>query len=575
MKISKTITLCLFVTLLLGACQTTLMPATPASTNVGPTAEIPAGVTETQFLPTSTPTIVAGADRGWWNDAVFYEIFVRSFKDSNGDGIGDFQGVISELDYLNDGDPNTTTDLGINAIWLMPIFPSPSYHGYDVTDYRAVNPDYGTLDDFKQLLSECHKRGIHVIIDFVINHTSNQHPWFKEAQSPASPYHDYYVWSEPAPKNNNGPWGQNAWYKAPNGQYYYAPFWSGMPDLNYHNPAVTTEIYDITRFWLQDVGVDGFRVDAARYLFEEGVAQQDTKTTIAWFQDWYMYLKSLNPEAFSIGEVWADLQITAKYQQPTKGLESMFMFDLAGDTLGSVFAPNPSRLIKAYQDTLSYYPNADFGVFLTNHDQQRVASYFSDKVSKEKQAAFIYLTGPGIPFIYYGEEIGMTGNKPDEKLRTPMQWSNDPNAGFTTVTPWEPVNKDWAEKTVEKLSAEPDSLLSWYRELVHLREQTPALRSGSYIALISSCRSVYATLRVPEGSAPVLTLLNIGVINQENCTVSLEGSPIPAGTYTVENLWGVSKLSEVTFGAGGSLQQLPLSPLLEGGESFIVQLKNP
>ena len=242
--------------LALAACQTAATPTvTPES------SPIPSEIAAV----TSTPTV---GGTNWWNEAVFYEIFVRSFKDSNGDGIGDFQGIIQQLDYLNDGDPNTTDDLGINAIWLMPIFPSPSYHGYDVTNYQDVNPDYGTLEDFQQLLEECHARGIRVIIDFVINHTSDKHPWFQAALDPASPYHEYYVWSETKPQGL-GPLGQESWFKAPNGKYYYAVFWSGMPDLNYNNPKVTEEIYAATQFWLEE-GVDGFRVDAARYLFEEG-----------------------------------------------------------------------------------------------------------------------------------------------------------------------------------------------------------------------------------------------------------------------------------------------------------------
>jgi len=284
--------------LLLAACQ----PAPTATQTPAPT-ESP---TPAPPAATATPEVAQPEDvSGWWNDVVFYEIFVRSFKDSNGDGIGDFQGIIQQLDYLNDGDPQTTDDLGIGALWLMPINPSPSYHGYDVTDYKAVNPDYGTLDDFKQLLEACHARGIRVIIDFVINHTSTQHPWFKAALAGDPQYKDYYVWSTKDP-GSLGPWGQKPWYRAANGEYYYAVFWDQMPDLNYHNPAVTEAILDASRFWLE-LGVDGFRVDAARYLYEEGVATQDTKGTIQWFQDWRAFYKPLNPEAYTVGEVWTDL----------------------------------------------------------------------------------------------------------------------------------------------------------------------------------------------------------------------------------------------------------------------------
>lgn len=508
------------------------------------------------------------AETPWWQDVVFYEIFVRSFKDSDGDGIGDFQGIISMLDYLNDGDPETDDDLEIGAIWLMPMMPSPSYHGYDVTDYFRVNPEYGTQADFEAFLAACHERGIRVIIDLVVNHTSDQHPWFQTAKTSDAGFHDWYVWSETDP-GTLGPWGQDPWHKAENGKWYYGAFWGGMPDLNYHQPMVTKMMYQISKHWL-DMGVDGFRVDAARYLYEEGVAMQDHKKTIAWFQNWRAFIKPINPEAFTVGEVWADLQVTAKYSQP-KGLDSLFAFDLAEDIKGGVFAPSASRVIAAYQDALKAFPEGDFGSFLSNHDQQRVASYYQEKWGKAKQAAFIYLTGPGIPFIYYGEEIGLTGNKPDENLRTPMQWSTAAEAGFTTGTPWEPINADWPEKNVELQAADPESLFIWYRDLVNLRNDHPALRTGSYQAFISSCRSVYATLRVAD-SEILITMVNIGVPKQEDCTLTLEGSPLQGGEYEVEDLWGISQLDKIQIGEDGQITELPLAPVLQGGETFIIRL---
>ena len=211
----------ILLSLLLAACQPAVQTAEPTVTAEPSAPAAP--------LPTETDELPADEDpMSWWNEVVFYEIFVRSFKDSDGDGIGDFQGIISQLDYLNDGDPSTMDDLGIGGIWLMPIMPSPSYHGYDVTNYQTVNPDYGTLGDFKQLLEECHQRGIHVVIDFVINHTSSEHPWFLSSQEPASGFRNWYVWEGKNP-GRSGPWGQNAWYET-NGYYYYAPFWSEMPD---------------------------------------------------------------------------------------------------------------------------------------------------------------------------------------------------------------------------------------------------------------------------------------------------------------------------------------------------------
>ncbi|MFZ3071277.1 MAG: alpha-amylase family glycosyl hydrolase [Anaerolineaceae bacterium] len=563
--------LMVLVVFLLAACQavpaTTQTPEQPIPTATVPPATLAAASTE--IGAAETPV---GEVSGWWNDVVFYEIFVRSFKDSDGDGIGDFQGIIQQLDYLNDGNPETTDDLGVGAIWLMPIQPSPSYHGYDVTDYTAVNPDYGSMDDFKQLLQEAHKRGMHVIIDFVINHTSIQHPWFISSKDPNSEYSDWYVWSKTDP-GTSGPWGQDPWHRSDNGQFYYGVFWSGMPDLNYHNPDVTEAIHAASQFWLEEVGVDGFRVDAARYLYEEGTALQDTKGTIQWFQDWRAFYKPINPEAYTVGEVWTDLQVTAKYAEP-KGLDSLFMFDLAEDIKGAAYAADASRVIKSYLDVLEYFPDYQFSTFLTNHDQQRVASFFGGKMIRAKAAAFIYLTGPGTPFIYYGEEIGMTGNKPDEMLRTPMQWSTESQAGFTTGTPWEAINSGWEETNAATLAQGPDSILNWYKGLVNLRNQQPALRSGAYLPFTSNCRRLYAILRV-EGNEVLLTLANLGIPFAENCTISLETSPLSSGTYQVETLWGREQFSEVTFGADGSLKDFLVSPKLEGGETLVVKLVQP
>ncbi len=381
------IILILIVSLVLAACKTESTATEPAAP-------------PTQASATATPQIATeetpepDLSQRWWNDVVFYEIFVRSFKDSDGDGIGDFRGIIEMLDYLNDGDPDTDTDLGIGGIWLMPIMPSPSYHGYDVTDYQAVNPDYGTLEDFQEMLEACHERGIRVIIDFVVNHTSSEHPWFLSSKEKDSEYRDWYVWSDTRPAQA-GPWGQNAWYQS-GGSYYYAPFWSGMPDLNYNQPKGTEAMYDATKFWL-DLGVDGFRVDAARYLVEDGVTLQDSKGSIEWFQNWREYYTGINPEAYTVGEVWTDTQVIAKYGEPTRGMQEYFMFDLAGDILGGLYSPDPSRIIASYLETLEYFPDQQFATFLTNHDQQRVASFFSSKLDRQKLAAFVYLTGPGTP----------------------------------------------------------------------------------------------------------------------------------------------------------------------------------
>ena len=544
----------------LTACQFQPSP-TQAPTAAPPVTEaIP-----TEALPAATEQPQPAAP--WWNATTWYEIFVRSFKDSDGDGIGDFRGIIEKLDYLNDGDPNTTTDLGITGIWLMPIMPSPSYHGYDITDYKAVNPDYGTMEDFKALMDACHERGIRVIIDFVVNHTSSDHKWFQAALQGDPTYKDYYVWEKVEP-TSKGPWGQDPWHKGSNGEYYYGAFWGGMPDLNYHNPKVTEEVYAITDFWVNEVGVDGFRIDAARYLFEEGWVLQDSDSNIQWFKDWSKHLESLKPDIFTIGEVWAENAVISKYADG-EGMKALFAFDLAEDLKGSVFAPDPSRLIKSYNTTLETNALNSFGTFLSNHDQQRVASMIGNRVRKLKLAAFAYLTGPGMPFTYYGEEIGMLGNKPDEFLRTPMQWSSSENGGFSAGVPWEALNPDWAELNVEAQDSDPDSLLNWYRQLINLRSAHPALSSGTYASFSSNCRTLYATLRTHQDEM-VLSVINIGNQEVKDCIIKLDPNIVGTGTYQVDDLWGISNLTEVTF--TDTNQTIQLAPVIASGEAFVAQL---
>ncbi len=556
MKISVRI-LFLLLTLVLIACagcHSTALPEPASQPTLNPMTAHPA--------PTS-----ARETQAWWRDIVFYEIFVRSFKDSDGDGIGDFQGIIQQLDYLNDGNPNTHDDLGIQGIWLMPINPSPSYHGYDVMDYYTVNPDFGTMDDFKQLLAEAEKRDIKIIIDLVINHTSTQHPWFQAAQDPTSEFHDWYVWSAEHPQIP-GPWFQNAWHRnSVNNLYYYGIFWGGMPDLNFGNPAVSDEMMSITKFWLEEVGVHGFRVDAARYLYADGVSQQDTKQTIQWFEDWRAFYKAINPSAFTVGEVWTDLQVTARYGD---GMDSLFMFDLAEDIINGVYVPNPRRTITSYQDIQSFFPEGDFSTFLSNHDQQRVMSFFEGDANKARVAAFVYLTGPGVPFIYYGEEIGMTGNKPDELLRTPMQWSGGLDAGFTSGTPWQPVNQDYAQVNVAAQDADPDSLLNQYRALVHLRNQNPALRNGAYLPFTASCQQLYPILRV-EDDQVLFLLANLSRRELEGCTINIAESPL-SGQYDVEMLYGDGVFSDFNFGEDGSLAEYSLPEIIQPFQQFILQL---
>lgn len=522
----------LLLVLTLTACASTAAP-TPT---VAPTSA-PAP-TETA-APTPTPAPVATGP--WWNDTVFYEIFVRSFKDSDGDGVGDFNGIIEKLDYLE--------ALGVRGLWLMPIHPSPSYHGYDVTDYYGVNSDYGTLDDFKRLVAEAHERGIKIIIDLVLNHTSAQHPWFRQALQGDQTYRDWYIWSDTDPRTL-GPWNAQAWYKASNGQYYYAIFWDQMPDLNYDNPAVREEVNQITAFWLQEVGLDGFRLDAIRYLDEEGKILADAPTTHAYLEEWGAYYRSLNPEAFTVGEVWTSNSSVAKYTEGDE-LTSAFNFDLSTYLLKGLGEGNATLINFTLNDTLRLFPAQNNANFITNHDMNRAASYAigRDPLSMGKAAAGLLLTAPGIPFIYYGEEIGMTGVKPDERLRTPMQWTGEPKAGFTTDIPWAALNNDYQTRNVADQSDDPDSLLEHYRRLIALRNQHPALSSGATALVKSDSRRLVSYLRT-QGDEVMLVIINVDDQPAADYTLTLEDGPL-TGAYTVTSLLGDVSADAPTVNAAG------------------------
>lgn len=519
----------------------------------------------------TNPTVTEASteqDQDWWKTAVFYEIFVRSFYDSDGDGVGDFNGITEKLDYLNDGDPETKDDLGITGIWLMPIFPSPSYHGYDVTDYLAVNPDYGTMDDFKNFLTEAHKRGIHVIIDFVINHTSTQHPWFQAAQDPNSPYRDYYVWSETNP-GFAGPWGQTVWIPARNG-YYYALFWDQMPDLNFRNPAVTEEIFNITRYWLEDVGIDGFRVDAARHLVEDGEVQMNTPETHDWFKGWRTYYKSINPNSMSVGEIWDSTSAVAKYLQGDE-LDLAFNFDMSDAWISEISGGTTNVLNFIYKYEFERTKDTLFATFLTNHDMNRVMSQLNGDVEKAKLGATLLLTFPGVPYIYYGEEIGMKGVKPDEDIRLPMQWSSEANAGFSMGKPWRPAYSDYRTVNVVSNDSDPNSLLNHYRTLVNLRNENPALKLGTLLPVTSTNNRVLAYIREDDDQT-ILILVNISNQDVENASITLEASQL-RGAINPQVMFGNGTPASVTVDENGGFSgYVPVSGL-KAKTAIIIKLR--
>ena len=460
-------------------------PSAPAPDAGAPTPDTTTIDASTPAQPTCTAPEQANPE--WYREAVGYEIFVRSFKDSDDDGKGDIAGLIDRLDYLNDGDDATDTDLGVTLLWLMPIMESPSYHGYDTTNYRAVEPDYGTLADLDTLMAAAHARGIKVVLDLVLNHSSSQHPWFVDAKSgPGATHRDWYVWSD-EDLGWKPPWGGSTTWHEANGSFYYALFWEGMPDLNYATADVRAEMRDVALFWLGH-GADGFRLDAARYLVETGggEGQADTPETHAYWQELRAATDAARPGSLLVGEVWEATSIVVPYfgTAATPELQMLFDFDGASGIVDSVAKGSEIYARSALCKRLGSTP--PFGAaatFLTNHDRIRVASALSAQGDgATRLAAAMLLTWPGTPWLYYGEEIGMRNGKGqgDEAKRLPMQWSEGPGAGFTTSpTPWQEPTSTTLGDTVAGQSGDPASLLSLYRDLIRLRAAHPALRVGS------------------------------------------------------------------------------------------------
>ena len=414
----------------------------------------------------------------------YYEIFVYSFYDSNGDGIGDLKGVTEKLDYV--------ADMGFNGIWLMPIFPSPTYHKYDATDYMAVDEQYGTIEDFDELIEEAHKRGINIIIDLAINHTSSQHPWFKDAvkylrsledgQEPdydVCPYAAYYHFAhEPADSTWYNINGSDKWY-------YEGSFWSEMPDLDLSCEALWVELEKTADFWI-DHGVDGFRMDAPLH-YEENSTEFNAEA----LNRLYTYCTSKDPDFYMVSEVWsAESTITDYYKSLTP---SMFNFDIAQAEGKLIRAGNgkykAEKLVEAmlkYQEEFGAN-NPDYidAPFLTNHDMPRVANALNNNPDALKKAAGLLMTCSGSPFVYYGEEIGMCSQgKKDENKRLPMLWNTSGDADGTTR---KPADADSgivsAFEGVEEQLSDPDSILNYYRRALRMRNENPEIARG-YITII-------------------------------------------------------------------------------------------
>ena len=448
-----------------------------------------------------------------WPMGVAYEIFVQSYADHNGDGIGDINGLTQKLDYLK--------DLGVSAIWLMPIMPSPSYHKYDVTDYYGIHADYGNIDAFKNFVNEAHKRDIKVIIDLIVNHTSNEHQWFEQsANNPGSALREYYIWAndsrikeisslEKAATGDSDNITQ--WHEHPENDKKYYGFFSGMmPDLNYDNPEVRKEVIEIGRYWLNEMNVDGFRLDAAKHIYEEYRVNDNH----AWWQEFKRAMQEANPDVYLVGEVWDNTEFAASF---LKGLPALFNFDLSFSILESIhkeksvsafihedawkidsahsFESGYLQNQRVFQNVTSNYKDA---IFLSNHDQNRILSMLDGNTEKGKLAASILLTMPGTPYIYYGEELGMLGMKPDPNIREPFLWQSD-NDSLRTSWMKPEYTVESGVMPLDKQIENKASLYWHYKKLIKLRNHSNALTYGDFKPLEIQDSSLIAFTREKDG----------------------------------------------------------------------------
>lgn len=446
------------------------------------------------------------------NYRTFYEIFVGGFSDSNGDGIGDLNGLINRLDYLNDGDPASGKSLGVTGLWLMPVMPSFSYHKYDVVNYKMIDDRYGTMEDMRKLVSECHKRGVNVIIDLVLNHTSHYHSWFEECRKAVkngdftSKYASYY--SIDTVKKEN-------WYELatdPTGTtwYYEGNFSSEMPELNWDNQDVRNEIVDIADFWLTDVGIDGFRLDAVKYFYYGKDA--DNVNALAWFNSECRKIKS---DVYLVGENWSDQSSVVNYYQGINCFDFVFS-ELSGYVVssakfgtGSIF----STAVQNYYDaTKKANPDAIMAPFLSNHDMDRVGGYLSTDDYSYQLASSMYLLMPGNPFIYYGEEIGMCGSRgsgsnTDADRRLAMRWGDDD----TVANPYGATYADSLQKNGTVADQLPDgsSLYNHYKKAIALRQANAEIARGSVEAIKLGGYTSLAVLKYTYNGSSVYVLHNL------------------------------------------------------------------
>ncbi len=508
---------------LVGLCwaAASIAAAGPAAAD-GAVAPVPSAVDTGVVAAIQQPSALPAG----WQHGAFMEVFVRAYKDSDGDGVGDLKGLTQQLDYLK--------DLGIKGIWLMPITTSADGdHGYATTDFRAIDPAYGTLEDFDALLRHAHARGMGVVMDYVINHSAREHPMFASAlaDGPASPFYDWYVWEKDAPQGWDI-WGKNPWTATPQG-HYFGTFGKHMPDFNFKNPAVLAYHQNSLRFWLNR-GLDGFRLDAVPHLVENSATDWNDQPESRRITGELRALITAYPQRHVVCEATANPQVYA-----------------APDICGSAFAFGLERHIvqaakgdqKAIRYVADYFTTAPqtMATFVANHDifaGERLWDQLRGNQAQYKLAAASYLLQPGTPFIYYGEEIGMAGIRGldgDEPLRAPMSWTADPRgAGFTTTSskPFRPIAPNVARYNVASQLADPNSLLSFYKSMLALRNSLPSLASGSYDAPVVQGRVM--AYRRTLGSESTLVVINYGTTAGKLALTDLQPQAAFASAYPTD-----------------------------------------
>jgi alpha-glucosidase len=497
----------------------------------------------------------------WWQHAVFYEIYPRSFADSNNDGVGDLNGITSKLGYLR--------DLGVDAIWISPCYPSPQVDfGYDVSDYENIDPMYGTLTDFDRLAAEGRKRNVRIILDYVINHTSDQHKWFLDSESSkTSPHRNWYMWRDgkgtnQPPNNWISEFGGPAWKFDPKtGQYYYHFFYAEQPDLNWNNPAVKKAMFDVTRWWYER-GVAGFRLDAVDTIFEDpdlrdnpvlpgkskyGDPNMENKynTKLPGVHDVLRDLRKVADEhgAVLIGETWTKNIAELKQYYGEHNNELQLPMDFMFTKVDKLSPPEFRRQIAA-ADSAGGWPTW----VISNHDIVRSYNRYGDGTHNDdiaKLMAALYLTLRGTPIMYYGEELGMANNDPKrpedvkdpigrrgwptekgrDGERTPMQWSDSANAGFSSHDPWLPVPPSYTTHNVATESKDPNSVLEFYRKVLSLRHTNTVLLEGNYSALNEDEPSVLSYLRSYKGKSVLVALNMSGSPQKTNFNLANSGFP--------------------------------------------------